>query len=124
MSPSTRIRRRRGALVAAGAVALTAGAIVGAATKPADWRRAVASTYGGAQPLACGGRLQPGQEGVAHRTLPCGTELELRHGGRTLKTKVIDRGPYVAGRTFDLTNPAAAKLGIDNTVTEVEWRRP
>jgi hypothetical protein len=41
--------------------------------------------------------------GVAHRTLPCGTRVTFRYNGRTVTTMVIDRGPYVAGRTWDMT---------------------
>ena len=86
--------------------------------------KAVVSTYGSpGDPLACGGRLQAGQEGVAHRTLPCGTKVELRRKGRTVTTRVIDRGPYVAGRTFDLTGPAAMRLGVGDGLASVEWRR-
>ena len=36
-------------------------------------------------------------------TLPCGTMVTLRYGGRTITVPVIDRGPYVAGRDYDLT---------------------
>jgi rare lipoprotein A (peptidoglycan hydrolase) len=65
--------------------------------------------------LACGGRLSPGTVGVAHKTLPCGTKVTLRYKGRSLKTKVIDRGPYVGGRYYDLTAGAKAKLGFGST---------
>jgi hypothetical protein len=41
--------------------------------------------------------------GVAHRTLPCGTKVTFRYNGRTVVTTVKDRGPYVAGRIFDMT---------------------
>ena len=55
--------------------------------------------YGGA--LACGGTLQPGTLGVAHKWLPCGTRVRLRYRGRSVTVPVIDRGPYVGGRDFD-----------------------
>ena len=67
--------------------------------------------------LACGGRLSPGTVGVAHKTLPCGTKVTLRNKGRTLNTKVIDRGPYVGGRYYDLTAAAKQKLGFGSTGT-------
>ena len=54
--------------------------------------------------LACGGTLQPGTLGVANKTLPCGTMVTLRYHGRTVTVPVVDRGPYVAGRDFDLTD--------------------
>ena len=67
--------------------------------------------------LACGGRLSPGTVGVAHKTLPCGTKITLHHKGRTVRTKVIDRGPYVGGRVYDLTAATKQKLGFGSTGT-------
>jgi rare lipoprotein A len=64
--------------------------------------------YGGH--LGCGGTLTPGRLGVANKSLPCGSKLTLRHGGHSVRVRVIDRGPYVAGREFDLTAATAAKL--------------
>lgn len=64
--------------------------------------------YGGA--LACGGTLQPQTLGVASRTLPCGSRVELRFRGRTVTVPVVDRGPYVSGRDFDLTAATRARL--------------
>jgi peptidoglycan lytic transglycosylase len=77
------------------------------------YRAAYASWYGPGlygNRLGCGGRLRPGRIGVAHRTLPCGTKLTLRHRGRTVRVRVIDRGPYVGGREFDLTEATAKRL--------------
>jgi rare lipoprotein A len=67
--------------------------------------------YGGA--LACGGTLGYDTLGVANRTLPCGTRVTLRYHGRTLTVPVIDRGPYVGGREWDLTGATARRLGFD-----------
>jgi rare lipoprotein A len=50
--------------------------------------------------------------GVANKTLPCGTEVTLRYDGRTVRVAVIDRGPYVAGREFDLTEATKQALGF------------
>lgn len=69
--------------------------------------------YGGA--LACGGRLEPGTLGVAHKTLPCGSKVRLRYRGRTVTVPVVDRGPYVAGRDFDLTAATRARLRFPTT---------
>ena len=83
-------------------------------------RSALASYYGPGlygNKLACGGRLQPGTIGVANKTLPCGTKITLHHGSRTLNVKVIDRGPYVAGREFDLTAATKQRLGFGSTGT-------
>jgi hypothetical protein len=71
--------------------------------------------FGG--PLACGGTLQPGTRGVAHKTLPCGTKIVLRYRGRTVTTRVVDRGPYVGGREFDLTQATRDDLGFGDLGT-------
>lgn len=71
--------------------------------------------YGGA--LACGGTLQPGTLGVANKTLPCGARVKLRYGGQTITVPVVDRGPYVAGRDFDLTTATKEKLGFPDVGT-------
>ena len=59
--------------------------------------------------------------GVAHRTLPCGTRVTFKHNGKTVVTRVIDRGPYVPGRIFDLTHGACAV--IDHCFTGPIWYR-
>ena len=79
------------------------------------YRWALASWYGPGlygNPLGCGGTLSAGELGVAHRTLPCGSKVTLRHDGRTVRVPVIDRGPYVGGREFDLTEATAQRLGF------------
>lgn len=53
---------------------------------------------------ACGQILRPRTMGVAHRTLPCGTVVKFAHRGRRVVTRVIDRGPFARGFTWDLTN--------------------
>ena len=69
--------------------------------------------YGGA--LACGGSLQPSTLGVAHKTLPCGSRVTLRYHGRNVRVRVIDRGPYVGGRDYDLTEATKNRLGFPST---------
>ena len=56
------------------------------------------------------GAWTPGTLGVAHKTLPCGTRVTLRRGDRVIRVRVVDRGPYVGGREFDLTSATRAKL--------------
>jgi rare lipoprotein A (peptidoglycan hydrolase) len=54
--------------------------------------------------------------GVAHRTLPLGTLLELSVPGRpTVRARVIDRGPYGYGRTLDLTEATIKRMGFSST---------
>ena len=76
------------------------------------YRLAQASWYGGGGELACGGELTSATMGVANKTLPCGTEVTLRYDGRSVRVAVIDRGPYVAGREFDLTEATKQALGF------------
>lgn len=77
------------------------------------FRLAGASWYGGGGSLACGGWLSGSTLGVANKTLPCGTLVTLRYGARSIRVPVVDRGPYVAGRDFDLTEAAKQALGFE-----------
>lgn len=74
-----------------------------------------ASWYGGGGTLACGGELTSSTLGVANKTLPCGTLVTLRYDGHTVRVPVIDRGPYVEGREFDLTEATKAALRFGDT---------
>jgi rare lipoprotein A len=77
------------------------------------YRYALASWYGPGlygRPTGCGGTLGYGKLGVAHKTLPCGTKVTLRHHGRRVRVRVIDRGPYSGAREYDLTEATARKL--------------
>ena len=66
---------------------------------------------------ACGQTYTPEIVGVAHRTLPCGTLVVLEYRGRTLTVPVIDRGPYIAGRTLDLSNATHIAMGCPDLCT-------
>ena len=55
---------------------------------------------------------------AAHRSLPFGTWLLVRHGERELMVRVNDRGPFSGERFLDLSYAGAAALGIDG-VAEV-----
>ena len=76
------------------------------------FRAVNASWYGGGGGLACGGELTSSTMGVANRTLPCGTLVNIRFGGRSVTVPVVDRGPFVAGREFDLTEATKRALGF------------
>jgi rare lipoprotein A (peptidoglycan hydrolase) len=89
------------------------------------YRLAGASYYGPGlygNGVACGGTLMPGTMGVANKTLPCGTMVKLRYHGRTVTVPVIDRGPYVAGRDYDLTEATKEKLGFPGVGTVMASR--
>lgn len=62
---------------------------------------------------ACGLAMTESLRGVAHRTLPCGTKITFRNpaNGRTITVPVVDRGPYVDGRQWDLTGGLCRALG-------------
>jgi rare lipoprotein A (peptidoglycan hydrolase) len=62
---------------------------------------------------ACGLAYTTTILGVAHRTLPCGTLVTFKNpaNGRTITVPVIDRGPYVSGRQWDLSGAACTALG-------------
>ncbi len=62
---------------------------------------------------ACGQTLRPGTIGVAHKTLPCGTAVKFLYRGHSIVARVIDRGPYSAGNSWDLTNGARLALGFE-----------
>jgi rare lipoprotein A len=90
-----------------------------------SYRLAGASWYGPGlwgNGVACGGTLMPGTLGVANKTLPCGTKVTLRYHGREITVPVIDRGPYVAGREFDLTYAVKEKLGFPGVGTVMASR--
>jgi rare lipoprotein A (peptidoglycan hydrolase) len=72
---------------------------------------------------ACGLALTRTLVGVAHRTLPCGTLVTFRNraNGRIVVAPVVDRGPYVAGRQWDLTAGLCLKLGHCYTGS-IDWR--
>jgi rare lipoprotein A (RlpA)-like double-psi beta-barrel protein len=66
---------------------------------------------------ACGQVYTPEIVGVAHRTLRCGTMVVLEYRGRTMTVPVIDRGPYIAGRTLDLSNATRLAIGCPDLCT-------
>lgn len=92
-------------------------------TTPAHGReRVIASTYGDYRDatsnkhirylrsrVATGAVFDANGMTAAHRTLPFGSIVTLKHYHRVVDVKINDRGPFVRGRTFDLT-PAASKF--------------
>ena len=89
------------------------------------YRHAHASWYGPGlygNPLACGGRLTTGTLGVAHKTLPCGTRVTIKRGRREIRVPVVDRGPFVGGREYDLTSATARRLGFSGVGTVLTTR--
>jgi rare lipoprotein A len=66
------------------------------------------------RPTASGERFKPHKLTAAHRRLPLGTTAKVTNldNGRQVKVKINDRGPYVRGRTLDLSPAAAQQLGM------------
>ncbi len=59
---------------------------------------------------ACGVMYTRTLVGVANRTLPCGTLVAFSYRGRTVIAPVVDRGPYVTGRDWDLSGGLCSAL--------------
>jgi rare lipoprotein A len=101
----------------------TAGGVSGSATvapsaRPTPRKAAVATWFGPGfygRRTACGQMLTPSLLGLANRTLPCGTLVNVTYRGRRLTLPVIDRGPYANGAQWDLTFGAARVLGLADT---------
>lgn len=88
------------------------------------WSTSEASWYGPGfygNTTACGKTYSDSIQGVAHKTLRCGTLVTFRHGGRSVTVPVIDRGPYIKGRTWDLSARTCRDLGHCYTGS-IEWR--
>jgi hypothetical protein len=82
------------------------------------YRRAVATWYGPGfygNTTACGLEMTRELVGVAHRRLPCGTNVAVRYGTRTIVVPVVDRGPFGGKARWDLTAAAAQLLGFTHT---------
>lgn len=72
----------------------------------------VASIYWQGQRVAAGGRFNPMGMTAAHRTLPFGTKVNCRLGGRSVTVTINDRGPFIRGRVIDLSLAAGHAIGI------------
>jgi rare lipoprotein A (peptidoglycan hydrolase) len=89
-----------------------------------NWYHALAAPYvDTAKPKrgACGAMIGADTMGVANPVLPCGVKIYIQYGRKQVLTEVIDRGPSVPGREFDLTRALARSLGLTGTKT-INWR--
>jgi rare lipoprotein A len=105
------------------AAAQTGGVPGGTTTEPTaqpssspSWTVYKAATWYGpgfwGKPTACGTVLTPTTVGVAHRKLPCGTQVTFSFGGLSVSATVIDRGPFRKGYAWDLTKKTAKRVGF------------
>lgn len=89
---------------------------------PGVWNVSIASVFTAyGHGVACGGILRVPELGVANKTLPCGTEVTFRYGDRAVRVPVIDRGPYIPGREWDLTGATAEALRFPG-LGPIQWR--
>jgi rare lipoprotein A len=81
-------------------------------------RPALATWYGPGfygRLTACGVRMTRSLRGVAHKRLPCGTQVAVLYKGRRITVPVVDRGPFRRGTRWDLTAATAGALGFTFT---------
>jgi peptidoglycan lytic transglycosylase len=102
------------ALAICGGISLT---VTGAAALPVHSQTGIASWYGAREAgrrTASGILFDPSRLSAAHRTFPLGSCLRVSRlrTQKTIIVPIIDRGPYIHGRLLDLSEAAAARLGM------------
>ena len=61
---------------------------------------------------------------AAHKTMAFGTKLKVTYKGKSVIVRINDRGPYIKGRSLDLSKAAAAKIGLIRSGTgRVCWTK-
>ncbi len=94
------------------------------AEQPSFTQTGIASWYGRGhhgKPTAQGEPFDMNKLTAAHRTLPLDTTVRVTNlaNHKTVKVRINDRGPYVAGRVIDLSARAAKELAIADGITRV-----
>ena len=94
------------------------------AERPSFTQTGIASWYGRAhhgKTTAQGEPFDMNKLTAAHRTLPLDTTVRVTNleNHKTVKVRINDRGPYVAGRVIDLSARAAKELAIADGITRV-----
>lgn len=82
-----------------------------------DLGTGVASYYGRrfhGRLTANGERFNMNAMTAAHKTLPFGTRVRVTNprNGRSVTVRINDRGPFIRGRTIDLSRAAATRIGM------------
>ncbi len=77
----------------------------------------IASYYGRrfhGRRTANGERFDMNAMTAAHKTLPFGTRVRVTNprNGRSVTVRINDRGPFIRGRTIDLSRAAAERIGM------------
>ena len=80
----------------------------------------IASYYGkelAGRRTASGERFNPSAMTAAHRTLRFGTRVRVTNSrnGRSVVVRINDRGPFVKGRSIDLSSGAARAIGMGSS---------
>lgn len=123
--PLTKVARVKAYKAVLAARAAAAAAAAKKAIVPlSSWSSAKVSWYGPGfygHTMAGGGTLTPKSMVVAHRTMKFGTRVQITYKGKTTIAVVQDRGPFIAGRTFDLGPGTAQALGFGGVGT-ISWR--
>ena len=97
---------------------ISSNGVVDSTTRKAlkkSMNKQVASWYGPGfygNETACGQEFTKTTVGVAHKSLPCGTKVTFFAHGNWVTAPVIDRGPFIKGRTWDLSFALAQQLGV------------
>lgn len=88
--------------------------LFGAPPVKAACQTMVASHYGAesGSRTADGSFFDGTQMVAAHKTMSFGTKLRVSYNGKSVVVTVRDRGPYVKGRSLDLSTAAARRLGM------------
>ena len=73
------------------------------------------------RPTASGTQFNRHGLTAAHPTLPLGTRAQVTNltSGQSVSVRITDRGPYARGRDLDLSQAAAARIGLTHTNGEV-----
>ncbi|QHE84121.1 septal ring lytic transglycosylase RlpA family protein [Hydrogenophaga sp. BPS33] len=84
------------------------------------FERGMASWYGAqfhGRRTASGEAFDQNELTAAHKTLPFGTLVRVRHArtGKEVTVRINDRGPFTKGRVIDLSRAAASALGLIQT---------
>ncbi|MGC1464078.1 MAG: septal ring lytic transglycosylase RlpA family protein [Terracidiphilus sp.] len=115
-SPST-LRTPSGMSQLSTAVRTTATTATTTATAKAAKTMMIASWYGEkfqGRLTSSGERFDLNKLTAAHKTLPLGSIVKLTYPitGHSVVVRINDRGPWLKGRDFDLSEAAATKLGM------------
>lgn len=75
---------------------------------------AIASFYGSESGSVCanGDRFIPSKLTAAHKTLPFGTKVKVTYNSKSIVVTINDRGPFIKGRSIDLSSGAAKRIGL------------